>query len=37
MYNKSNVACFSGHREIPQNPIELKNHLKFEMLKLIEQ
>lgn len=37
MYNKYNVACFSGHRKIPQNPNELKNQLKIEVLKLIKQ
>lgn len=37
MYNKFNVACFSGHRHIQDNPNELKNQLKSEVLNLIEQ
>ena len=37
MYNKYNVACFSGHRNIPQNRDELKKRLKNEVLNLIEK
>lgn len=37
MVNRSKVACFSGHRRIPQNCEELKANLKKEIICLIER
>ena len=37
MINKSKVACFSGHRRLPQNCEELRAKLKKEIVSLIER
>ena len=37
MVDKSKVACFSGHRKLPQNCEELRAKLKKEIIGLIER
>ena len=37
MFDKSKVACFSGHRKLPQNCEELREKLKTEIIRLIER
>lgn len=37
MVDKSKVACFSGHRKLPQNCEELRAKLKQEIIGLIER
>ena len=37
MVDKSKVACFSGHRRLPQNCEELRAKLKREIIGLIER
>ena len=37
MIDKSKVACFSGHRRLPQNCEELRAKLKKEIIGLIER
>lgn len=37
MVDKSKVACFSGHRRLPQNCEELGAKLKKEIIGLIER
>ena len=37
MIDKSKVACFSGHRKLPQNCEELRAKLKKEIIGLIER
>ena len=37
MIDKSKVACFSGHRKLPQNCEELRTKLKKEIIGLIER
>ncbi len=37
MVDKSKVACFSGHRRLPQDCEELRAKLKKEIIGLIER
>ena len=37
MFDKSIIACFSGHRDLPKNFNELKANLKREIIGLIER
>lgn len=37
MIERLKVACFSGHRKLPEDNAELKNSLESAIIKLIEQ
>lgn len=37
MVDRSKVACFSGHRKLPQDCTELRKNLKKAIIMLIEQ
>lgn len=37
MINKMKVACFSGHRKLPQNCTEIQGNLEKVIVELIEK